>query len=76
MIYTGGTYSCDKMADLYRAADVYAAPYRAEGFNLPVLEAAACGVPVSARPADRPTNSPIGLLPADSQHAGTDDVER
>ena len=46
MIYTGGTYSCGKMADLYRAADVYAAPYRAEGFNLPVLEAAACGVPV------------------------------
>ena len=46
MIYTGGTYSCSKMADLYRAADVYAAPYRAEGFNLPVLEAAACGVPV------------------------------
>ena len=46
MIYTGGTYSCAKMADLYRAADVYVAPYRAEGFNLPVLEAAACGVPV------------------------------
>jgi glycosyltransferase involved in cell wall biosynthesis len=46
MIYTGVTYSCSKMADLYRAADVYAAPYRAEGFNLPVLEAAACGVPV------------------------------
>jgi glycosyltransferase involved in cell wall biosynthesis len=46
MIYTGGTYSCSKMADLYRAADVYAAPYRAEGFNLPVLEATACGVPV------------------------------
>jgi glycosyltransferase involved in cell wall biosynthesis len=46
MIYTGGTYSCDRMADLYRAADVYVAPYRAEGFNLPVLEAAACGVPV------------------------------
>lgn len=46
MIYTGGTYSSRKMADLYRAADVYVAPYRAEGFNLPVLEAAACGVPV------------------------------
>lgn len=46
MIYTGGTYSSRKMADLYRAADVYVAPYRAEGFNLPVLEAAACGIPV------------------------------
>ena len=46
MIYIGGTYSCDKMADLYRACDVYVAPYRAEGFNLPVLEAAGCGLPV------------------------------
>ena len=46
MIYTGGTYSSEKMADLTRAADVYVAPYRAEGFNLPVLEAAGCGVPV------------------------------
>ena len=34
------------MGDLFRAADVYVSPYRAEGFNLPVLEAAACGVPV------------------------------
>lgn len=31
---------------LYGAADVYASPYRGEGFNLPVLEAAACGLPV------------------------------
>lgn len=46
MTYTGSTYSSRKMADLYRAADVYVAPYRAEGFNLPVLEAVACGVPV------------------------------
>jgi glycosyltransferase involved in cell wall biosynthesis len=46
MIYIGGTYSCEKMADLYRACDVYVAPYRAEGFNLPVLEAAGCGLPV------------------------------
>jgi glycosyltransferase involved in cell wall biosynthesis len=34
------------MADLLRAADCYVSPYLAEGFNLPVLEAAACGVPV------------------------------
>jgi glycosyltransferase involved in cell wall biosynthesis len=34
------------MADLLRAADFYVAPYLAEGFNLPVLEAAACGLAV------------------------------
>ena len=46
LIYNGDTYSSRMMADLLRAADVYVSPYRAEGFNLPVLEAAACGVPV------------------------------
>ena len=34
------------MAEFYQAADAYISPYRAEGFNLPVLEAIACGTPV------------------------------
>lgn len=31
---------------LYGCADCYVAPYRAEGFNLPVIESIACGTPV------------------------------
>jgi glycosyltransferase involved in cell wall biosynthesis len=46
LVYEGGQYPSAKVADLLRAADVYVSPYRAEGFNMPVLEAAACGTPV------------------------------
>jgi len=44
--YFGKSLSFEKMARLYQAADAYVSPYRAEGFNMPVLEAAACGVPI------------------------------
>ena len=46
LVYIGERRSAQEMADLLRAADCYVSPYLAEGFNLPVLEAAACGVPV------------------------------
>ena len=46
LIYVGKTLSIREMATLYQAADLYFAPYYAEGFNLPVLEAAACGLPI------------------------------
>ena len=46
LIYKGETYSARMMADLLRAADACVSPYRAEGFNMPVLEAAGCGVPL------------------------------
>jgi glycosyltransferase involved in cell wall biosynthesis len=46
LIYEGRTFSAQGMASLLRAADCYVSPYRAEGFNMPVLEAMACGVPV------------------------------
>ena len=35
-----------ELVKLYQASDAYASPYRAEGFNIPVLEAASCGLPL------------------------------
>ena len=35
-----------QLRELFAVADAYVSPYRAEGFNLPVLEAIACNVPV------------------------------
>jgi len=46
LLYFGETVSIETMAQFYHAADAYVAPYRAEGFNLPVLEACASGTPV------------------------------
>lgn len=36
----------DQLSQLYNMCDAYVSPYRAEGFNLTPLEAAACGVPI------------------------------
>jgi glycosyltransferase involved in cell wall biosynthesis len=44
--YLGGTFNFSDMAALYQASDALVSPYRAEGFNLPVLEAVATGLPV------------------------------
>ena len=44
--YIGREMSMQEMAALYNAADAYVTPYWAEGFNMPVLEAISCGIPV------------------------------
>lgn len=46
MTYIGDSLPFSDVAKLYQIADSYLAPYSAEGFCLPVLEAAACGLPV------------------------------
>lgn len=62
--YIGENLSFPEMAQLYQAADVYVSPYMAEGFNIPVLEAVACGLPVictKGGPTDDFTNSNFAL---------------
>ena len=44
--YWGSVWSSASMAELYQAADAYVCPYSAEAFNLPAMEAGACGLPV------------------------------
>ncbi|MEG4284156.1 glycosyltransferase family 4 protein [Microcoleus sp. A006_D1] len=64
LIYTGTQLSFAQVAELYQAADVYVSPYLAEGFNLPVLEAAACGLLVictAGGPTDDFTRSDFAL---------------
>lgn len=46
LLYIGTPLPFQGMAELYQAADAYVSPYLGEGFNMPVLEAAACGLPV------------------------------
>jgi glycosyltransferase involved in cell wall biosynthesis len=40
------TLTLDQLRSLYAVSDYYLSPYRAEGFNLPVIESIACGTPV------------------------------
>jgi lipopolysaccharide biosynthesis glycosyltransferase/glycosyltransferase involved in cell wall biosynthesis len=48
ILYLGGDLSDESMDHLYRLADCYVATYRGEGFNMPLLEAAARGIEVIA----------------------------
>jgi glycosyltransferase involved in cell wall biosynthesis len=44
--YVSQNLTRGELASLYRMSDAYVSPYRAEGFNIPVLEALATGLPV------------------------------
>lgn len=46
VLYVDATMDDAQMAALYRSCDVLVAPYRGEGFGMPILEAMACGKPV------------------------------
>ena len=46
LIYIGDLFGYSDLCKLYNSADCYLSPYVAEGFNIPVLEALACGIPV------------------------------
>jgi len=46
IVYLSQCVTLAQLRGLYGAADCYASPYLAEGFNLPPLEAAACGTPI------------------------------
>ncbi len=45
IVFTDNTFTFTEMAQLYQAADCYISPYLGEGFNMPVMEACACGLP-------------------------------
>ncbi|MGB5900644.1 MAG: glycosyltransferase, partial [Geitlerinemataceae cyanobacterium] len=62
--YIGDNLSVEELAQLHQIADAYVAPYLAEGFNMPVLEAAACGLPIvctAGGPTDDFTRSDFAL---------------
>jgi glycosyltransferase involved in cell wall biosynthesis len=44
--YSGKVISFRDLAAMFGAADAYVTPYRSESFNLPALEAVACGLPL------------------------------
>lgn len=73
LTYHGGNLAAREIAAFYQCADAYVSTSQAEGFNLPVLEAAACGLPVIC-PALGPTpefSDPNYTLAIESRMATT-----
>ena len=48
VLYFDRLFTAHELAALYRSCDVLVAPYRGEGFGMPILEAMASGLPVIA----------------------------
>jgi glycosyltransferase involved in cell wall biosynthesis len=76
VVYLGGSMRMEEVAGLYQGADAYVCPYLAEGFNMPALEAVACGTPVvctAGGPTDEFTNGECALRIASrvQTHAAT-----
>lgn len=74
ILYTDADLTDEQMAQLYRACDVFVAPYRGEGFCMPALEAMACGLPVVVTEGggtDDFVDEAVGwLLPAEQRSLG------
>jgi len=68
IVYVERNMTEGQLASLYSACDCLVAPYRGEGFGLPILEAMACGlpaiVPVGGASDDFVTDATGYLLPA------------
>lgn len=48
IMFINGNISNQKLAELYNSCHCYLAPSKAEGWNMPLLEALACGLPAIA----------------------------
>jgi len=78
IFYSGTALTLKNQVKLYQLADAYVAPYQSEAFNIPVLEAAACGLPVittKGGPTDEFTTPdfclPISAALGDHHHDGS-----
>ncbi|WP_085314288.1 glycosyltransferase family 4 protein [Derxia lacustris] len=71
--FFAGQLDTARLAQVYRASDVFVFPSRTDTFGLVLLEALACGTPVAAYPVSGPVDvigdSPAGALDADLRSA-------